>query len=126
MIYIGNFVLVVAVNGEPKPDPKAQMALIFPGEEGFDLFLSFYCCDRSTTDHCILLQLTLGRLGKLHGKAQPHSEEVEWWRTFMVECVRIFKLYQLQSVKKPYTLNHESFPQFNFFIMWLCFSMQLT
>ena len=44
--------------------------------------------------HCILLQLTLGRLGKLHGKAQPHSEEVEWWRTFMVECVRIFDTFR--------------------------------
>ena len=41
--------------------------------------------------HCILLQLTLSRLGKLHGKAQPHSEEVEWWRTLMVECVRIYQ-----------------------------------
>ena len=35
--------------------------------------------------HCKLLQLILARLDKLQGKAEPHSEEVEWWRTFMVE-----------------------------------------
>ena len=33
---------------------------------------------------------------KPYRKARTHSQEVEWWRTFMVECVQIFKLYQLQ------------------------------
>jgi len=27
--------LVVAVNGEPKPDPKAQMAIVMPGGRNF-------------------------------------------------------------------------------------------
>ena len=63
---------------------------------------------------------------KPYRKARTHSQEVEWWRTFMVECVQIFKLYQLQSVKNPYTFHHQSSPPFNFFRMWLCFSMQLT
>ena len=37
-------------------------------------------------------------VNKPYRKARTHSQEVEWWRTFMVECVWIFKLYQLQFV----------------------------
>ena len=77
------------------------------------------------SSHCILLQLTLGRLGKLHGKAQPHSEEVEWWRTLMVECVRIFDTLELVELKNLYTFHHESSPPFNFLRMCTGFSIGL-
>ena len=42
--------------------------------------------------HCNILRLTIVwqfemSLSKLQGKVVPHSEEVLWWRIFMVECV---------------------------------------
>ena len=31
-------------------------------------------------------------------KAVTHSEEVEWWRTLMVECVTVSRLYSQKRV----------------------------
>ena len=43
--FISSSILVVAVNGEPKPDPKAQMAIVLPGNiERFGLFVQFFSC----------------------------------------------------------------------------------
>ena len=38
---------------DPKPDPKAQMALIFPGKEDFGFFWLVFCvvgCNSTSTD----------------------------------------------------------------------------
>ena len=32
-------------------------------------------------------------ISKLQGKGVTHSQEVEWWRTFMVECVTLFSVF---------------------------------
>ena len=38
---------------------------------------------------------------KPYRKASPHSEEVEWWRTFMVEWGGVLKLYQPKYLLLP-------------------------
>ena len=56
----------------------------------FVIYYTFIFCGKVLVLIVSMSTYIMGRLGKLHGKAQPHSEEVEWWRTFMVECVWMF------------------------------------
>ena len=53
----------------------------------FNLFFTLDESMIATTNHCILLQLTLGKLGKLHGKEQHilkklNGGELSWWNVY--------------------------------------------
>ena len=66
----------------------------------------------ATTGHCNKLQLTIHTeigvgLSKLQGKGVTHSQKVEWWRTFMVECVTLFSEFSL--LKEFKSINHQVF-----------------